>query len=227
MIARALLASLLFVAPAFATQPGGLPSTLPPAVSADQRRAVLELMKQNTEKYGADAALLQGLLLIHSLQGEAVFTTESTILGFEQAQGRRYVAFHLASGVVLDDKHLSREQRLERIWHVVLERTLLKYPKFQCPAEGVVVEIQYNHRPYDHAADLATSDDAGPAERAKFYILESDLTEFLEHRLGAQQFLERSRILLDDQPVKLTLTEVTMPPRPPRDAPAQTSLRAH
>ena len=206
---------LLLSAPIVAAEAPDLPSGLPPTRSADDRRAVLELMKQNRQKYGDDAALLQGLLLTHSLQGEAVLTTESTIVGFEEHEGHKYVAFHVASGVILNDKSLDREQRLERIWHIVVERTLLRYPKFTAPADGVAIEIEYNHRPYQQLADLYNeAEDTGAVERAKFYMLSSDLDDFLAHQMGTQDFLERSRVLLDDQPVKLRIMEVSLPPRP-------------
>ena len=213
---RVLLLSLLLSVPVIAAEDPELPAGLPPTRSADERRAVLELMKQNRQKYGEDAALLQGLLLTHALQGEAVLTTESTIVGFEEHEGHKYVTFRLASGIVLNDKSLDREQRLERIWHLILERTLLRYPKFSAPADGVAIEIEYSHRPYQQLADLYNeADDTGTVERAKFYMLSSDLTELLAHQLGTQDFLERSRVLVDNQPAKLRLMEVSLPPRPP------------
>jgi hypothetical protein len=206
---------LLLSVPVMAAETPDLPGGLPPTRSADDRRAVLELMKQNRQKYGDDAALLQGLLLTHSLQGEAVLTTESTIVGFEEHEGHKYVAFRVASGVVLNDKSFDREQRLERIWHIIIERTLLRYPRFTAPADGVAIEIEYNHRPYQQLADLYNeADDTGAVERAKFYMLSSDLSDFLAHQIGTQDFLERSRVLLDDQPVKLRIMEVSLPPRP-------------
>ena len=217
MLARGFVLSLLLAGPAVAAGFEDLPKDLP-AGGADQRRAVLQLMRQNREKYGDDAALLQGLLLTHSLQGKAVLSTESTILGFEDVGGTKYVAFRVASGVVLNDKALDRDQRLERIWHVVLERTLLQYPEFRAPADGLAVEIHYNHRPYDRIADLYDDDNEGVVERAKFYMLSPDLADFLAHRIGAQDFLARSRVLLDDQPVSLRLTEVLFPPRPVEQA---------
>src|SRR5438270_11356366 len=148
MLRRGLLLSLLLAGQALAGDPEELPQGLP-AASGDQRRAVLQLMRDNRQKYGDDSALLQGLLLTHSLQGEAVLTTESTIVGFEEIEGRKYVTFRVNSGMVLNDKSLDRQQRLERIWHVILERTLMRYQKFTAPADGVAVEIQYNHRPYN------------------------------------------------------------------------------
>jgi hypothetical protein len=214
MLARGFVLSLLLAGPIVAAGPEELPKVLPPAGSPDQLHAVLQLMRQNKEKYGDDAALLQGLLLTHSLQGKAVLSTESTILGFEEVEGKKYVAFRLESGVVLNDKALDRDQRLERMWHVVLERTLLHYPNFRAPADGLAVEIRYNHRPYEQIADLYEDEDEGVIERAKFYMLSPDLTDFLAHRIGPQDFLTRSRVLLDDQPVSVRLSEVLLPSKP-------------
>jgi hypothetical protein len=214
MLVRGFVLSLLLAGPGLATAAEELPKDLPPAGSAEQLRGVLQLMRQNKEKYGDDAALLQGLLLTHSLQGKAVLSTESTILGFEEIAGKKYLAFRVASGVVLNDKSLDRDQRLERIWHVVLERTLLQYPKFSAPADGLAVEIHYNHRAYERLSDLYDDDDEGTVERAKFYMLSPDLADFLAHRIGPQDFLTRSRVLVDDQPVSVRLTEVLLPPKP-------------
>ncbi|MGH7899158.1 MAG: hypothetical protein ACREQQ_14480 [Candidatus Binatia bacterium] len=209
-----LLVAFTVVTAALAGETEELPSGLPPT-TGDERVKVLQLMKDNKEKYGADAALMQGLLLTHSLQGDAVLTSESTIVGFEEDAGVKYVAFRVNSGVIFNDKHLGREQRLERIWHVVLERTLLRYPTFTAPADGLAVEIQYTHRPYDSVGDLYREpENTGPVERVKFYMASPDVSAFVEHRLGAQEFLERARILVDDQPVKLSLLEVVMPATP-------------
>jgi hypothetical protein len=220
MLLRSLLLSLLLVSAALATESAAPPSHVSPP-TGDDRRAVLELMKRNTRKYGPDAALLQGLLLTHSLQGDAVFTAESTLVGFEQAEGHEFIAFRLASGVVLDDKRLTPAQRVEHVWHVILERTLLKYPKFQGPGDGLSVDIAYSHRPFDQIADLASLDAPGPIEHAKFYMLSADIAEFLARRIGAQEFLARSRVLLDGRPIAIHLTEATMPPRPERPGPPE------
>jgi hypothetical protein len=217
MVMRGLVLSLLLAGPALGAGAEDLPKDLPPG-GGDQKRAVLELMRQNKQKYGDDAALLQTFLLTHSLKGEAVLTTESTILGFEELDGKRYVAYRLQSGVVMNDKKLDREQRLEHIWHVVLEGALRNYPKFTVPSDGLAVEIHYNHRPYEQISDLYDDDNEGAVEQAKFYIASSDLNDFLAHRIGAQEFLARSRVLLDDQPVKLRPAEVPAPEKPAEKA---------
>jgi hypothetical protein len=185
----------------------GLPPGIPPTRDSEMQHRVLQLMKENRIRYGADAALMQGLLLTHSLEGDAILTTESTIVGFEESEGRKWVAFRVASGVVLNDS-LERERRLERMWHIVVERTLRRYPTFTVPADGVAVELHWNHKAYRTLDDIyANVEDVGPIERGKFYLPGGDLSAFVEHRLGAQELLERSRVFLDDEPVKLRLVE--------------------
>lgn len=190
--------------PAFAADPAsGLPDG-----SAEEKRKILVLMRQNRQRFGDDAALMQGLLLMHSVQGDAVGTTEAAITGFEELDGRRYVAFHVASGVIFDDRTMDREARLQTIWRRIVERTLLKYPAFSVPGDGVAVEVEYSHRPYASLQELyRTIDDPGAPERAKFYLLAKDLTPFLRHEIAASELLGRSRVLLDAQPFEVHLVE--------------------
>jgi hypothetical protein len=180
------------------------------------KQAVAALLRGNTAKYGEDAAALQGLLLVHTIEGQAVLEAHSEILGFEDAEGRRWIAYRVASGVVLNDRELDRERRLERIWHIVVEKTLQRYPSFQVPVDGIAVEVNYNHRPFRSVADLyANIDDTGPIERAKFYLPSADVSQFVDKKLAPQQLLDRSRVLLDNQPVNLVLTEKPAAAAPP------------
>ncbi len=209
---------LLALAPAFAAESDEALKDLPPTKDDAGRRMVLQLMKENRVRYGDDAALLQGLLLTHSLQGDAILTTESTIVGFEENGGRKYVAFKVASGIVLNDRKLAKPgERLEKIWHSVLERTLTRYPSFQAPGDGLAIEVNYHHKPFHELSDLYENiEDVGPLERAKFYLLGTDLSAYLERRLTVQEFLERSEILLDGEAVKIRLADVPLgPPAPP------------
>ncbi len=218
LLRLAVVTALVALAPAFAEEPDDALEDLPATKDDAGRRMVLQLMKENRVKYGEDAALLQGLLLTHSLQGDAILTTESTIVGFEETDGRKYVAFKVASGIVLNDRKLaSPGERLEKIWHVVLERALTRYPSFQAPGDGLAVEVHYNHKSFHSLSDLYENvEDVGPLERVKFYMLASDLSAYVEHRLTVQEFLERSKILLDGEAVRLRLAEVPLgPPAPP------------
>ncbi len=205
---------LIAVVPALAADPDAL---LGAAGSEENRKQVISLLQENRRTYGDDAAILQGLLLIHAIQADAVLASEAAITGFENVGERRFVSFRVVSGTVFNDHELSRNQRLERIWHSVLERTLRRYPTFHVNGDGIAVEIQYNHRPYVSMAELYRTIDAeGTVERAKFYILTTDLQLFLERRVDAQELLEHSRIFLDEAPIKISLEEPSLvgPPRP-------------
>lgn len=187
----------------------------PPGTGEETRRAVIALLRENRSKYGDDAAIMQGLLLVHANQGGAILATESAIVGFEENEKRRYVAFRVDSGTIFDDETMSREQRLEQIWHSILERTLLRYPTFSVPGDGIAVEILYSHRPYESVSDLyRTIDDRGEIERAKFYLLTEHLSDFVGRRLDARALLERSKVLLDEKSVKVDLHDFVGPLRP-------------
>ena len=210
MLSRQVLGflALVFVAAvAAAAEPTETPAAKDaPLVGDAARKALIHLMRENRQKYGDDAAIMQGLLMMHAVQTEAVLATESMIRGFEESAGRRFVAFHVGSGVVFNDKTTDKNGRLKRIWEGILERTFQRYETFTVPADGILVEIQYSHRPYADVSQLySTIDDEGTKEQVKFYLLSADLKEFLEHRVSAPELLGRSRVLLDEQPVVLDL----------------------
>lgn len=186
-----------------------------PPVGEEARQALIALFKENRRKYGEDAAVMQGLLLVHANRSGAVLATESAIVGFEERDHRRYVLFRVDSGTIFDDRSTSPEQRLEAVWHSILERTLLRYPSFRVPGDGIAVEILYSHRPFDIPADLYRPiDDRGVLERAKFYLSAADVSEFVAGRLGGREMLARSAILLDDRPVRPEVVDPVGPPVP-------------
>jgi hypothetical protein len=202
---------LATVSLAVAAEPAG------PAMPAGEetRRAVIALLRANRQKYGDDAAIMQGLLLVHATQGGAILATEVSIGGFESRDDRRYVTFRVDSGAILDDSTMDREQRLEHIWRSILERTLARYPTFSVPGDGIAVEIRYSHRPYESISELyRTIENVGESERAKFYLLNEHVTAFIEHRLDAQALLARSLVFLDEAPVTVRLHDFVGPPAP-------------
>ena len=181
---------------------------------------ILQLLRENRQKYGEDATILQGLLMAHSVQTDAFLTTESGISGFEEAHGKRFVVFRVVSGVIFNDNYMDRDARLSRVWQAILERSFLKYPTFSLPtADGVAIEIAYNHKPYGSILDLSKEiDEPGPLEKAKFYFLAEDLGEFLGQKLPARTLLDRAHITVDDQPYAFALQELMTVPRPPPGA---------
>ena len=211
MVVRAVLLLLAIASVCVASDPT---ADYPPP-GTETQRAVIALLRQNRQKYGDDAAIMQGLLLAHASLGGAVLATESTIVGFEEREKRRYVHFRVDSGTIYDDQTFGREQRLEQIWHTILERTLLRYPTFSVPGDGIAVEVQYSHRSFESLSHLyETLDDQRIAERAKFYLLTASIGEFLARRIDAQGLLERSVVFIDEEPVKVTVHDFVGPPTP-------------
>lgn len=182
-----------------------------------EQQDVLNLLRRNRQTYGDDTTLLQGLLLVNAVHSDAVLATECNIEGFEEVGDRTFVTLRLASGIIFNDRETDRMSRLESVWHTILERTLLRYPTFSLPADGLTVEIEYNHRPYGSSSDVYRHvDDPGPPEEATFTFLAEDLKRFVERDLEDQEFLHRSKIELDGEPVTLKLRQpIRQYPRKP------------
>ena len=214
-LAAGLIATLLVASPATAQMKSGFDPE-----NADHQQ-ILQLLRENRQKYGDDATILQGLLMAHSVQTEAVLVTESGITGFEDAHGKRFVAYRVASGIIFNDKHMDRDARLSRVWQAILERSLIRYPTFSVPADGIAIEITYNHKPYASVVDLSQQiDEPGPLEKAKFYFLAEDISEFLAQKLPARTLVERAHVMVDEQPYTLALQELMTVPRPSGQIPA-------
>jgi hypothetical protein len=202
-----MLLLLLAAYPAAAADP--VPT---PLVGAEARRALIQLMRENRIKYGDDATVLQGLLMMNAIGADAVLATESAIRGFEEHQGRRFVTFRLASGVVFNDRTTDPGERLRKLWRGILERTFQSYESFKVPADGIAVEIEYSHRPYADISDLyRTIDDEGAKEQAKFYLLAADLNDYVTKQVAAHEFLGRSKVLVNGQPAVIDLGATPTP----------------
>lgn len=183
-----------------------------PVVGDEAKGALIHLMRENRAKYGDDATVLQGMLMMSAVAAEAVLATESAIRGFEEREGHRFVTFRLASGVVFNDRTHDARERLRKVWTGILERTFASYKTFKVPADGIAVEIEYSHRPYADMSELyQTIDDAGAKEQAKFYLLSSDLNQFLTNEVRAHELLGRSRVFVDGQPAAIDLTAAATP----------------
>jgi hypothetical protein len=209
MLSKIFAGLLVLGTAALAAEPADLPAT-----EADAKKALVALIRRNRQQYGEDAAVMQGLFLMNTNQRDAVIASECAITGFEETDDRRYVAIRVASGAVFDDGTMNQDERLARVWHSILEPTFQRYETFDVNGDGIVVEVTYNHRPYRSMSELyETIDDVGPVERVKFYLTEANLAAYVENRLGAQDLLDRSRVLVDEKPVKMTVHEIVGPPR--------------
>jgi hypothetical protein len=209
MFRRAVFVTILFAGAA----PAADPSLGTLATTDETKKAVISLLRHNRQMYGDDAAILQGLLLVHANQGhDAVLGTESEIVGYETAEGKKFIVFRVASGAILNDAEFDRDQRVERIWHSIVEKTLLRYPTFAVPADGIAIDVKWNHRRYASVSQLyETIDQEGDVERAKFYLHAPHITGFVEHKIAASELLGRSKVLLDDRPAVVHVTDFVGP----------------
>jgi hypothetical protein len=209
LLAVCVLASWALAAPAAAQ----LRSSYDP--DSETHQEIVKLLRENRLKYGDDATILQGLLMAHSVDTDAILTTESGITGIEETDGKRFIAYRVASGVVFNDNDLDRDARLSRVWQSILARSFLTYPDFSIPADGVAIEIAYHHRPYGKVSELYREiDDVGPLERAKFYFLGADIAAFLDQKLSSQALLAKAKVSVDDQPIEFRLQEIMTVPGP-------------
>lgn len=209
LLAACLLASWALVAPAVAqVKPGYDPEN-------ETHQEIMKLLRDNRLKYGEDATILQGLLMAHSVDADAILTTESGITGIEEEAGKRFIAYRVASGVVFNDNDVDQDGRLSRVWQSILARSFLTYPEFSIPADGVAIEIAYHHRPYRAVSELYENvDEPGRIERAKFYFLAQDIGAFLKRELTSHALLAKANVRVDDRPIDFRLQEQMTVPRP-------------
>jgi hypothetical protein len=203
------------------TAVGEEPAGLPPPIDARMKESVIHLLRENRQKYGDDAAILQGLLLVNATRGGAILASEVAIEGFEIRGERRFVTFRVESGAIFDDGTYDRDLRVEQMWRLVVERSLLRYPAFSVPGDGIAVEVRYNHRPWKDRRELYEAfDSPGESERAKFYLLSENIASFLARELGSAELLERSEILVDGIPAHPRIRDLVGPPEPDLEPPS-------
>lgn len=198
--------------------PGSAPAQLRERFDPDNEthQAIVLMLRENRQLYGDDATILQGLLMAHAVDADAILTTESAITGFEESNGKRFIGYRLASGVVFNDNHLDRDDRLSRVWQEIVERSFLTYPEFAIPADGVAIEIAYNHRPYGTTSELYREiENVGPTERVKFYVSAEDIAAFLKREMSSRSLVSNSEVRVDDELVQFVLEEEMTVPEPP------------
>lgn len=185
------------------------------------RKAIVHLLRENRQQYGDDAAILQGLLLVNATRGGALLTSEVAIEGFEKRGEYRFVRFRVESGAILDEDLYDRDHRVAEVWHRILERSLLRYPRFRVPVDGIAVEVGYYHRRWESRRKLLDfiNEDPGSEERTEFYLLARDIAPFVARELGGADLLRRSEILVDGELAELEVADLVGPALPD-DTPA-------
>jgi hypothetical protein len=188
--------------PVPATQLEDLPSAKP--------QDVTRLLRKIRKRHGEDAVVIQTHLLLNAMQKGSVLATGVRVDRVEEVFGKRYLLFVVETGMIFDDATRDRQARAQVLWASVMEPTLERLKDgLQVGADGMMVQMEYHHRPYRSVAELRASiDRVGDPEVARFYVLASDLDAVVRGELTLRNLLERAQTTIDGTAVAVA---------PPRD----------
>jgi hypothetical protein len=199
LVRSAVLAAALGV-PAIATgQTPAAPASLDDMPSAKPEH-VTRLLRKVRQRHGEDAVVIQTHLLLNAMQKGSVLATGVRVDRVEESLGKRYLGFELETGMVFDDNTRDQEARLQVLWGAVLEPALARLEDgLQIEkADGIVVQMQYHHRPYRTVAELRSNiEQPGTSEVARFYVLAADLEAVVRKQMPLAHVLARSRVIVD------------------------------
>jgi hypothetical protein len=199
VIAAAALA-LGSAAPALAVEPTPAPPATLDEIPSAKREDVTRLLRKVRQRHGDDAVVVQTHLLLNAMQKGSVLTTGVRVDRVEEVEGKRYLAFVLETGLVFDDSTRDRTERAQILWATIMEPTLARLSDgLQVnQADGMVVQMQYFHRPYRSEDELrAHIHEPGTSEEARFYVLSSDLDEVVRGNVTLRSLLAKTRTTID------------------------------
>ena len=199
-----LLAITAFVRPAVAVDPTPVAPASPPDSLEDLPSAkpqdVARLLRKIRQRHGEDAVVVQTHLLLNAMQKGSVLATGVRVERVEEAHGRRFLRFVLETGFVFDDSTRDRAQRAQILWATIMEPTLARLADgLQVEkADGLVVQMQYFHRPYRNADELrAHIHDPGTTEEARFYVASADLDDVVRGKRTLHALLSTAHTTVD------------------------------
>ncbi len=189
-------------------------------VPTDKKEQVTHLLRKVRQRHGDDAVVIQTHLLLNAMQKGSVLTTGVRVDRVEESYGKRYLGFALETGMVFDDNTRDPEARLQVLWGAVLEPTLARLEDGLqvIQADGIMVEMQYRHRPYRSVSELRSSLDQQPgvAETARFYVLAADLDAVVRKEMPLADMLTKSHVVVDgtERSVHVVPTSLSLTPGP-------------
>jgi hypothetical protein len=168
---------------------------------------VTRLLRKVRQRHGDDAVVVQTHLLLNAMQKGSVLATGVRVDPIEELTGKRYLTFALETGLVFDDSTRDRMQRAQILWATIMEPTLgrladgLQVNK----ADGMVVRMQYFHRPYRSAGELREHiDEPGTSEETRFYVLSSDLDAVIRGTTTVRELVAQTHTTIDGADVAIT-----------------------
>jgi hypothetical protein len=185
---------------------------LPGSKQSDVVRALRKIRR----KYGNDAVLLQTQLLLAVMRGSALRASASGVEGVTEHEGKRYLQFDVETGLVFDNRTRDETSRIHIVWMTIVAPVLERLTEpLKVPADGIMVALQYHHRPYQSAAELrATIDQPGTSEITTFYLLTPNVTELLDRRVDTRALIERARVTVDGKERTVRAPERDAPTAP-------------
>jgi hypothetical protein len=185
----------------------------PPAsleeIPSAKREDVTRLLRRVRQRHGEDAVVIQTNLLLNAMQQGSVLATGVRVDRVDEALGKHYLGFILETGLVFDDSTRDRIARVQTLWATIMEPTLARLQDgLQVKADGMMVQMQYYHRPYRSVGELRASiDQPGTSEEVRFYVLKTDLDAVAGGELTLRTLLGRARTTIDGAEVPV------VPPR--------------
>lgn len=206
----ALVGLVLSSSPSIAADEAPAPPATFDEIPSAKREDVTRLLRKVRHRHGEDAVAIQTNLLLNAMQKGSVLATGVRVDRVVEAFGKRYLGFVLETGLVFDDSTRDRIARVQILWATIMEPTLARLQDgLQVKADGMMVQMQYYHRPYRSADELRTTiDRPGTSEDVRFYVLASDIDAVVRGELTVRMLLGRVRTTIDG-----TETAVA----PPRD----------
>jgi hypothetical protein len=178
------------------------------------REEIAQAMQELERKYGKDAVAFEGQLLGQAVRSGSILAAVISVPGVRERDGARFLAFDLDTGIIFNDRDTDAAQRPAEVWTQIVVPSLQQFAALRLPADGVALLISYRHRPYADLSELHAQlrDDPGSTETAAFYVRIADAAELAAKRLTSQQLVDRSTVLVDDTPRRLTVPEPTPVP---------------
>jgi hypothetical protein len=187
------------------------PASLEEMPSAS-KEDVTRLLRKIRHKYGDDALLIDTHLLLNAMKNGSVLATGARVEGVKDYRGKRYLGFHVETGLVFDDNTRNETARVHMLWHTIMTPTLERLNGLTVPADGIMVRMQYHHFPYRTLAELRDRiHEPGPSEETVFYLLTPDVTELLAKRVSKLELIARARIAIDGSEREITVPAAEEP----------------
>jgi hypothetical protein len=170
-------------------------------------KELLSLLHEIHKQYGADTVALVSWLLDATVHNGSILTASIKVNGLENHFGQNFLVLRLETGMIFNSLALDQAGRLEALWQQIIAPAFTQLKTLTIPADGVMVSLLYNYKPYQDTEELIhTLDNVGTPEEAKFYFPSEALRAYLSTALSPQELIDHSTITVDGTPVPLFLS---------------------